>query len=88
MHMFRGLLGLNGFGGVTVSMHFAVQPITIAALVVGGLIGLWKWPRLRLSSSLKPVAAVADYAMVFAVMLLSVLWIGGGLPAPFLYYRF
>lgn len=88
MDMFRGLLGFNGFGGITVSMHFSVQPITVAALVAGGLIGLWKWPRLRLSSGLKPVAAVADYAMVFAVMLLSVLWIGGGLPAPFLYYRF
>ena len=86
--MFAGLFGFNGIGGPSVALGFGLYPLSITALVVGGLIGLWKWPRIRLSPALKPVAAVADYVMVATVLVLSIIWIGGGLPAPFLYYRF
>lgn len=88
LDMFRGLIGLNGFGGVTLAMRLAVQPLSVAALVVGGALALWTWPRLRWPDRFKPVAALADYVMVAGLMVLSILWIGGGLPTPFLYYRF
>ncbi|TCT02855.1 MBOAT family O-acyltransferase [Aquabacter spiritensis] len=88
LEMFAGLFGLNGVGGFSFAIGAGLYPLSAAALIVGGLIGLWKWPRLRTAPALRPVVAILDYAMVAAIMIVSVLWIGGGPAAPFLYYRF
>ncbi|OZA92850.1 MAG: acyltransferase, partial [Rhizobiales bacterium 39-66-18] len=86
--MFQGLFGFNGVGGYSVAFGFGLYPLSIAALVVGGIIGLWKWPRIRWSPAMKPLLAVGDYVMIALLMLFSVVWIGGGMGTPFLYYRF
>lgn len=86
--MFQGLFGFNGVGGYSVAFGFGLYPLSIAALIVGGLIGLWKWPRIRWSPAMKPLLAVGDYVMIALLMLFSVVWIGGGMGTPFLYYRF
>jgi len=88
LDLFAGLFGLNGIGGLSFPLAFGLYPLSVAALVAGGLIGFWKWPRLRLSARWRPVVAAGDYVMVAAVLLLSIIWIGGGPAAPFLYYRF
>lgn len=86
--MFKGMLGFNGVGGYSVAFGFGLYPLSITALIVGGIIGLWKWPRLRTMPALRPLAASADYLMVAALMVLSVISVGGGMGTPFLYYRF
>ena len=88
LDLFAGLFGLNGIGGLSFPLAFGLYPLSVAALVAGGIIGFWKWPRLRLSTRWRPVVAAGDYVMVAAVLLLSIIWIGGGPAAPFLYYRF
>ena len=88
LDLFAGLFGLNGIGGLSFPLAFGLYPLSVAALVAGGLIGFWKWPRLRLSTRWRPVVAAGDYVMVAVVLLLSIIWIGGGPAAPFLYYRF
>ena len=88
LDLFAGLFGLNGIGGLSFPLAFGLYPLSVAALVAGGLIGFWKWPRLRLSTRWRPVAAAGDYVMVAAILVLSIIWIGGGPAAPFLYYRF
>ncbi len=86
--MFQGMVGLNGVGGFSVALGFGLQPLSIVALVVGGLIGFWKWPRIRFSPALRPLVVSGDYLMIAALMVLSVISVGGGTGSPFLYYRF
>lgn len=86
--MFQGMLGFNGLGRPSFPLEFGLYPLSVLALVVGGIIGLWKWPRLRAMPSLRPVVAVLDYGMVAALMVLCIIWVGGGPATPFLYYRF
>lgn len=86
--IFAGLFGFNGVGGMSFSLAYGLYPLSICALLAGGLIGFFKWPRLRMAAGGRVAAAVADYAMVAAILVLSIIWIGGGPQAPFLYYRF
>ncbi len=86
--IFAGLFGFNGLGGMSFSLAYGLYPLSICALLSGGLIGFFKWPRLRMAAGGRVAAAVADYAMVAAILVLSIIWIGGGPQAPFLYYRF
>ncbi|MEW6121132.1 MAG: MBOAT family O-acyltransferase [Pseudomonadota bacterium] len=86
--MFGGLFGFNGVGGMSFPIAFGLYPLSVAALVAGGLIGFWKWPRIKVALGWRPAVAVLDYAMIAAIMVLCVIWIGGGPAAPFLYYRF
>lgn len=88
LDLFAGLFGFNGLGRMSFSMAYGLYPLSIVALIAGGLIGFWKWPRVRLSGAGRALAGVADYAIVAALMVLSIVWIGGGPQAPFLYYRF
>lgn len=86
--MFAGLFGFNGVGGMSFSLAYGLYPLSLCALLAGGLIGFFKWPRLRMAAGGRVAAAVADYAMIAAILILSIIWIGGGPQAPFLYYRF
>ncbi len=86
--MFEGLVGVNGLSGQSTAFGFGLHPLSITALVVGGLIGFWRWPRPKVLSGEGLLAASADYAMVGVLMLFCVLWVGGGTGTPFLYYRF
>lgn len=86
--IYRGLLGFNGFSDQSLALGFGLHPLSAAALVAGGLLGFWRWRRPALLKGEGWVAVGADYVMVAALMLVCVLWVGGGSGTPFLYYRF
>ncbi|MCL8384190.1 MBOAT family O-acyltransferase [Xanthobacter aminoxidans] len=86
--MFHGLAGLNGFSRASMALGFGLTPLAIIALVVGGLIGFFRWPRWKILSGEGTMARVADFALIAVLMLASVAWVGGTNGTPFLYYRF
>jgi hypothetical protein len=74
-------------------MHIALTPIACAALVVAGLLGLWRWrfPRLRQSAERllgETVLGVGDNAWLLALLALCVVIVGASTYNPFLYNRF
>ena len=86
--MFQGLAGLNGFSRASMALGFGLTPLAIMALVAGGLIGFFRWPRWKIVSGEGAMARVADFALIAVLMLASVAWVGGTNGTPFLYYRF
>jgi alginate O-acetyltransferase complex protein AlgI len=90
-HMFGGLFGLNGIGDVPLQLHIKLSPVTIAALIVAGVLGIWKWPRWRWPRRLgnRPmVLAIGDTIFVVALLALCIIAAGSKSYSPFLYYRF
>ena len=91
--VFQGLVGHNGFGTMSAQMQVALSPFAIAALVVGGLLGLWEWRLPRLRETARRLVgdsglALSDNAWVLAVLFLCLLEVGANAYSPFLYYRF
>jgi len=74
-HLYAGMLGLHGFGGVPGHL---VLYIAVSAALVWGLPEEWRWPVERWN-----VAYVAAAAVLFAVAASSVYT-----SHPFLYFRF
>jgi alginate O-acetyltransferase complex protein AlgI len=90
-HMFGGLFGLNGIGGVPFQLHIKLSPVTIAALIVAGILGIWKWPRRRWPRRFgnRPmVPAIGDTIFVVTLLALCIIAAGSKSYSPFLYYRF
>ncbi|MFG1400538.1 MBOAT family O-acyltransferase [Xanthobacter sediminis] len=88
LDMFAGLAGANGFSRPSMALGFGLHTLSIAALVAGGLIGFFRWRRWSILSGEGGAARFADFAFIGALLLLSVVWVGGTVPTPFLYYRF
>ncbi|MFS8038510.1 MBOAT family O-acyltransferase [Xanthobacter sp. AM11] len=88
LDLFGGLAGLNGFSRASLALGFGLTPLAIAALVAGGLIGFFRWPRWKALAGEGALATAADFALVAALMLASIAWVGGTTSTPFLYYRF
>lgn len=88
VQMFQGLAGFNGLYRESMALYFGLYPLSVAALVGGGLIGFIRWRRNRLFGGEGMLSAIADYALIAAIMVLSVIWVGGTTSTPFLYYRF
>lgn len=88
VQMFQGLAGLNGLSRESMALHFGVYPLAVVALVAGGLIAFVNWRRFKLFSGEGVMSAIADYALIGAIMVLSIIWVGGTTSTPFLYYRF
>jgi alginate O-acetyltransferase complex protein AlgI len=91
VRIFDGLFGLNGLGRLPVQVHTLLSPFSVAALVVAGVLGVWKWPRMRWPALLghKPLAlATGDTIFVVALLAFCVVEVGAGSYSPFLYYRF
>ncbi|MFG1344515.1 MBOAT family O-acyltransferase [Xanthobacter autotrophicus DSM 431] len=88
LDMFRGLFGMNGFSRASMALGFGLTPLAITVLIIGGLIGFFRWPRWKTLVGEGRLAGVADYALVAALMLASIAWVGGTTATPFLYYRF
>lgn len=88
LDLFAGLFGAHGLHRPSMALGFGLNSLSVLALVLGGLIGFFRWRRWKLLSGEGAAAAVADFALVGALLLLSVAWVGGTVPTPFLYYRF
>jgi hypothetical protein len=74
-------------------MMAVLSPFVITALIVGALLGFWKWrlPRLRWAAQRlggNAALALADNAWVLAVLILCLFEVGADAYSPFLYYRF
>jgi D-alanyl-lipoteichoic acid acyltransferase DltB (MBOAT superfamily) len=83
--VFSGLFGLNGVGDLQ-SLTFLLSPVTIAVLIVAGLLAFWKWPRFRWP---KPRSvAVMDMTFVAVLLVLSAIAAASADFSPFLYDRF
>lgn len=85
--MFEGLVGINGLGRVSAQTHIGLTPVAETALVIAGLIGLWKWrmpPRWQNSA----IIAYGDNAFVLALLAVCIIAVGASDYSPFLYYRF
>ncbi|MFG1299162.1 MBOAT family O-acyltransferase [Xanthobacter sp. V3C-3] len=88
LDMFAGLAGVHGISRASMALGFGLTPLAIAALVAGALIGFVRWPRWKLLAGQGRLAAAGDFALIAALMLASVAWVGGTTATPFLYYRF
>ena len=88
--MFKGLAGLSGSSELSVQMHIALTPIACAALVVAGLLGLWRWRVPQGVARLfgEKGLALGDNAWLLALFALCVIVAGASTYSPFLYYRF
>jgi len=88
--VFSGLFGLNGFGNLQ-SLIFLLSPVTIAVLIVAGLLSLWKWPRFRWPKPLQMMSgsvALMDMTFIAVLLLLSAITAASSNFSPFLYDRF
>lgn len=99
LNMFKALIGGYGLIGLDIHTHLALQPITLATFMLGIFFALRPDRRERLQTPSSPWwsrlapgngqdRALADTAIIFSLLLLSVLAIGSGTYNPFLYFRF
>jgi len=97
LHMFKGLIGLNGMGPLDPKLHFVLYPTSMLALVLGAGFALLPrtngTPPLRrqvagLLRMLLPRHASSDMLFVTMLFALSVLSVSSGTYSPFLYFRF
>lgn len=103
LSVFRGLIGMNGWGPPSVSMYLALYPVTVAIYAIAILLALAprqrdvvKRSRTAMSFSLSFVKArtfamsqpAVDTLLIGTLALLSMLAAGSGSYSPFLYFRF
>ncbi len=97
--MYRSLIGLNGWTGISFDMHFVLDPITLFALAAGCVLAfVRRWPNF--GPLLAPrggglvvrgralAIAGADNALVLLLLLLAMISVAAGAYSPFLYFRF
>ncbi|OZA91960.1 MAG: hypothetical protein B7X76_01190 [Azorhizobium sp. 39-67-5] len=90
--LFAGLSGMNGFGPIDTSLQTALQPVTLAMLVLGWPLAIWGVPMLK-GGPVPPVLRRAIYGMVDSVVMLvlfalCIMNVGAANYSPFLYFRF
>ncbi|MGU3492675.1 MBOAT family O-acyltransferase [Xanthobacteraceae bacterium A53D] len=92
MSMFSGLAGLNGFGAPVAGLMNAMQPLTIAMMILGwplAMFGLPILPRGRLPERVRYwLYGVGDSVVVLLLFVLCVITVGAAAYSPFLYFRF
>jgi len=89
--IFAGLAGANGLGTLSVQTHAALTPVIGVALVIAGVLGLWRWQRpqhLALRLAGVGVLGFGDNAFVLALLALCIVIAWSSRYSPFLYYRF
>ena len=85
--LFRGLIGQYGIGELNLETHARLYPSTVAALCVGGLIALVRWPKPARHIA-QPLYPLADALATSAMLALALLSVAAGAYSPFLYFRF
>ncbi|GGF85223.1 alginate O-acetyltransferase [Azorhizobium oxalatiphilum] len=90
--MFAGLFGLNGFGTPVAAMMTALQPLTIAMMVLGWPLAMFGLPIMKqgpLSQRVRYMLyGFSDSVVVLLLFLLCVMTVGAAAYSPFLYFRF
>lgn len=89
--LFSGLVGLNGVGGASAALASALEPMTIAVMILGWPLAMFGIPRpgQGLPERLRrPLYGIADTAVMAVLFALSVISVGAAAYSPFLYFRF
>lgn len=90
--IFRGLVGLNGTGAMSIDLIVELQAMTLGAMVIGWLLAIFGLPSFRLRAWPERVRlalyGVADTGMILALFVLSALAVGAAAYSPFLYFQF
>jgi D-alanyl-lipoteichoic acid acyltransferase DltB (MBOAT superfamily) len=89
---FASLAGLKGWGGLSISTHIVLHPLTMIALLMGALLATVRFD-ITGATRLLPGAAhlvygLADTGVIALFFALSVLSVAAGAYSPFLYFRF
>ena len=92
MAVFAGLFGLNGFGIPVAGMMQALQPLTIAMMVLGWPLAIFGLPVMKqgkLAARMRyALYGFGDSVVVLLLFLLCVMTVGAAAYSPFLYFRF
>jgi alginate O-acetyltransferase complex protein AlgI len=91
IRMFQGLFGVNGLGHVPVQILTLLTPFSFSALIAAGVLGIWKWPRMRWSGFLGHevfTLVIGDTIFIVTLLALCIVEVGASSYSPFLYYRF
>ncbi|BAF86950.1 MULTISPECIES: MBOAT family O-acyltransferase [Azorhizobium] len=90
--MFAGLAGLNGFEAPTTGLLQALQPLTIAMMILGWPLAMFGLPRPPRGLAAHPgrlkAYALGDSIAALALFILCVITVGAAAYSPFLYFRF
>ena len=87
MQVWRGMIGLNGTGGLGPELAKVAVPGQAALAIVALALAIFGLPRPRMP--LRPrLIGLADSGAVLILLLLCLLAVAGGGYSPFLYYRF
>jgi alginate O-acetyltransferase complex protein AlgI len=88
---FRGLVGMNGFGEISLAAHMVVHPVSIAALLIGWMLAVFGRPASlpkAAKTAGQPLTAAGEIVFMTVVFVLSLLAVGGSSFSPFLYFQF
>ena len=90
---FASLAGLKGWGGLSISTHIVLHPLTMIALLMGALLATVRFDitgatRLLPVRAARLVYGLADTGIIALFFALSVLSVAAGAYSPFLYFRF
>jgi len=90
---FASLVGVHGWGDLSMATHIVLNPATLGALAVGGVLALVTIDTRRLFDRLPrhivtPAFAAADTLATILFLGFSLLSVAAGSYSPFLYFRF
>ncbi|MFG1429273.1 MBOAT family O-acyltransferase [Roseixanthobacter glucoisosaccharinicivorans] len=92
MDVFAGLVGLNGFGPLAPGLLVALQPLTIAVMILAWPLAMYGLPTLPagpLSPNMRRLAyGACDSLIMLVLFVLSFITVGASNYSPFLYFRF
>ena len=92
LSLFGGLIGLNGVGTLSVTLVDALQPMTIAVMILGWPLATFGLPRpgaRRLAPAVRQLLyGTGDSLVMLVLFALSVISVGAAAYSPFLYFRF
>jgi len=92
LDLFSGLIGLNGLGVMAPALHAALQPVTIAVMILAwplAMYGLPTPPAAGLSpQTRRRIYGTVDSVVMLLLFALCVITVGAANYSPFLYFQF
>jgi len=90
---FASLTGVHGWNDLSMASHVVLNPATLAALTIGGVLALGDIRLSRLldllpSRTVRPAYATTDTLATILLFAFSLLSVAAGSYSPFLYFRF
>jgi alginate O-acetyltransferase complex protein AlgI len=87
MSFYVTMLGQRGLSGMSIAEHTALQPLSALLLLAGVVLAVApRWLNRRWVKGF--AAEICKQALIFGMLLLSLLQVAAGTYSPFLYFRF